>query len=71
MQCKSGGKNMATKRYKEYIPLQKLSSKDLKWKHNKKAYDGNITRVSVSVARHQRKYVINTFRECKNLPTRH
>jgi hypothetical protein len=37
------GKNMATKKYKEYIPLQELSTKlkgetqqeGLEWKHNK------------------------------------
>ena len=27
MQCKSGGKSMATKRHKVYIALQKLSAK--------------------------------------------
>ena len=27
MQCKSGGKSMATERHKTYIPLQKLSAK--------------------------------------------
>jgi hypothetical protein len=35
MQCKSGGENMATRRYKEYKPLQKTKYKNLKWKHNK------------------------------------
>ena len=38
---------MATKRYKEYITLQKNKYKNLKWKHNKKAWNRNITVVSV------------------------
>ena len=38
---------MATKRYKAYVPLQKLSAKKLRGEYNKKAYDENKTRVSV------------------------
>ena len=38
MHCKNDGKNMATKRYKEYIPLLKLSTK---------TSSGNTTRVSM------------------------
>ena len=38
MQCKSGGKKHGNKRYKEYIPLQKLKmeikQEGLGWKHN-------------------------------------
>ena len=58
---------MATKRYNEYgvHSIAKTKYKYFKWKHNKKAYDGNTTR-----ARHHILYVSNTFRECKNLPTR-